>query len=150
IRTQAAWRPVLTRGSVGLGLSYAYGWWDCDDLVALVRIAVRNLGDAPRPPAGLDRFIRRAEDKDLDRHNIRAHYDLGNEFFALFLDETMTYSCGVFDSPATTLAEASRAKLDRIGLKLRLGPGDHVVEIGTGWGSFAVHAATGFGWRVPA
>src|SRR5207249_5982682 len=79
VRAPAAWRAVLTRGSVGLGLSYAYGWWDCDDLVALVRIAARGLEDTRRPPVGLDRFTPRGEDKELDRRNIRAHYDLRSE-----------------------------------------------------------------------
>jgi len=146
VLSPAAWRAVLTGGSVGLGLSYAYGWWDTDDLVALVRIAARNTDGLPRVRA--PRVGGVGADKELDRRNIRAHYDLGNEFFSLFLDETMTYSCAVFESPATTLADASRAKLDRICRKLALGPDDHVVEIGTGWGSFAVHAACRFGCRV--
>ena len=87
-------------------------------------------------------------DKNRDRANIRAHYDLGNEFFEQMLDETMSYSCAFFEDPAMSLAEASEAKLERICRKLSLGPGDHVVEIGSGWGSFAVHAAERFGCRI--
>ncbi|MCA9773815.1 MAG: class I SAM-dependent methyltransferase, partial [Myxococcales bacterium] len=79
---------------------------------------------------------------------IAAHYDLGNDFFELFLDETMTYSCGVFERPEASMAEASRAKIDRLCRKLRLGPGDHLLEIGTGWGAFAIHAARKYGCRV--
>ena len=75
------------------------------------------------------------------RRNIAAHYDLSNEFFALFLDETMAYSCAVFPAPASTLQEASAAKFDRICRKFGLSPEDHVLEIGTGWGGFAIHAA---------
>jgi cyclopropane-fatty-acyl-phospholipid synthase len=82
------------------------------------------------------------------RRNIAAHYDLGNEFFRLMLDETLMYSSAVFERPDMTLAEAQRARLDRICRKLALGPRDHVLEIGTGWGGFALHAATHYGCRV--
>jgi cyclopropane-fatty-acyl-phospholipid synthase len=79
---------------------------------------------------------------------VAAHYDLGDELFRLFLDDTMTYSCAVFDGPDATLAEAQERKLDLVCRKLDLGPGDHVLEIGTGWGSFALHAASRYGCRV--
>jgi cyclopropane-fatty-acyl-phospholipid synthase len=82
------------------------------------------------------------------RRNISAHYDLGNEFFRLFLDETLMYSCALFERPEMTLAQASTAKLDAICHKLALGPQDHVLEIGTGWGGFALHAAGRYGCRV--
>jgi cyclopropane-fatty-acyl-phospholipid synthase len=82
------------------------------------------------------------------RRHIAAHYDLGNDLFRLFLDETMTYSCAVFHRPSISLREAQEAKLERVCRKLELGPGDHVLEIGTGWGSFALHAAERFGCRV--
>jgi cyclopropane-fatty-acyl-phospholipid synthase len=82
------------------------------------------------------------------RRNIAAHYDLGNEFFRLMLDETMMYSCALFERPGMTLAEASIAKLDRICAALALQPSDHVLEIGTGWGGFALHAALRHGCRV--
>jgi cyclopropane-fatty-acyl-phospholipid synthase len=144
---------AMPRGSLALADAYADGRWDSDDLVSLVRIGAREL---PR----LDRLrrlfapLRNAltriprNTRDGARRHIAAHYDLGNEFFSLFLDETMTYSCAYFEAPDVTLREAQEAKLDRICRKLELGPDDHVVEIGTGWGSFAMHAAGRYGCRV--
>jgi cyclopropane-fatty-acyl-phospholipid synthase len=143
---------ALPRGSLALADTYAEGRWDSDDLVSLVRIGAREL---PR----LDRFrrafapLRNAltriphNTRDGARRHIAAHYDLGNEMFGLFLDETMTYSCAYFESPEATLREAQEAKLDRICRKLELSADDHVVEIGTGWGSFAMHAAGRYGCR---
>jgi cyclopropane-fatty-acyl-phospholipid synthase len=83
-----------------------------------------------------------------DRRNVQAHYDLSNEFFELMLDETMTYSCAVFENPDVTLRDAQLAKIDRLCVKLELRPGDRVVEIGTGWGGFALLAAQRYGCRV--
>jgi cyclopropane-fatty-acyl-phospholipid synthase len=146
------WRALLG-GSRALADAYAAGVWDCDDVVSLVRIGAREM---PR----LDRWRRPLEPlRDLLTHvprntragarrHIAAHYDLGNELFGLFLDETMTYSCAVFEPPGLSLSEAQEAKLDRVCRKLELGPGDHVLEIGAGWGSFALHAASRFGCRV--
>jgi cyclopropane-fatty-acyl-phospholipid synthase len=146
------WRALLG-GSRALADAYAAGVWDCDDVVSLVRIGAREM---PR----LDRWRRPlAPLRDLLTHvprntragarrHIAAHYDLGNELFGLFLDETMTYSCAVFEPPGLSLSEAQEAKLDRVCRKLELGPGDHVLEIGAGWGSFALHAASRFGCRV--
>ena len=152
-----AYASLLRDGSVGLGTSYAQGWWDCDDLTALLQVIGRNLAGvlsamdrAAVVLAPMTAPLRRAAaiDREADRRNIHAHYDLGNEFFKLMLDETMAYSCAVFDDPSMSLGEASAAKFERLCRKLSLGPSDHVVEIGTGWGSFAVHAATRFGCRV--
>jgi cyclopropane-fatty-acyl-phospholipid synthase len=95
----------------------------------------------------LAHFLRR-NTRTGGRKNIAAHYDLGDDFFSLFLDETMTYSCGIFEHAGSTLKEASVGKYDRICRKLALRPDDHVLEIGTGWGGFAVHAAAGYGCRV--
>jgi len=157
VHDQRAFRALIRSGSVGLGSSYVNGWWDCDDLTLLVQLLERNLAGLGRQ---LDRWARAVAplsprvhrrmriDKNRDRANIRAHYDLGNEFFEQMLDETMSYSCAFFEDPAMSLAEASEAKLERICRKLSLGPGDHVVEIGSGWGSFAVHAAERFGCRI--
>jgi cyclopropane-fatty-acyl-phospholipid synthase len=86
--------------------------------------------------------------REGSRINIAAHYDLGNDFYTLFLDETLTYSCGIFDGDHSTLKEASLAKYDRICRKLRLSAQDHVLEIGTGWGGFAIHAASHYGCQV--
>ena len=146
------WR-ALPRGSLGLAESYARGSWDCDDLVSLVRIGARVMPrvDRYRRPlvplldllSRVPRNTRRAA-----RRHVAAHYDLGNDLFGLFLDPSMTYSCAVFEDPALSLEQAQLAKLDRICRKLELDPGDHVVEIGTGWGSFALHAAGNYGCRV--
>ncbi|MET0511633.1 MAG: cyclopropane-fatty-acyl-phospholipid synthase family protein [Thermoleophilaceae bacterium] len=148
------WRALARRGSRGLGESYADGAWDCDDLVTLVRIAAR---EAPRldrlrsPFAPLRNALAaqtRLNTRARAREQAAAHYDLGNELFALFLDETMTYSCGVFETPETSLRAAQEAKLDMVCRKLELAPDDHLVEIGTGWGSLALHAAGEHGCRV--
>jgi len=159
IRVQDArfWRAVATRGSVGAGESYARGWWTSDDLVAVIRLFIRNenalsgmergLAKLSRPLLGLYHRLRRNTERG-SRENISAHYDLSNDFFALFLDETMTYSCGVFERGASTLGEASLAKIDRLCRALELGPDDHLLEIGTGWGALAIHAAREYGCRV--
>lgn len=148
---------TLRQGSVGLGRDYADGLWDCDDLTTLTRVLHRGL----RPVTSVQDRVGRAvgvstdwfrrlrpPSPHADRHNIRSHYDLSNEFFALMLDETMMYSSAVFTRPGMGLAEAQRVKLDRLCTKLDLGPDDHVVEIGTGWGGFACHAAANYGCRV--
>ncbi|MHB1209009.1 MAG: class I SAM-dependent methyltransferase [Acidimicrobiales bacterium] len=150
------WPRVLTRGSSGLGESYFLGEWDSKDLVALLELLTKNLKRINRlarivaPVTALTkRSLRRfAPSRDSDRENIAAHYDVGNEFFGLFLDSTMAYSSAVFPSPTSSLEEASIEKFDRLCRKLSLGPHDHVVEIGTGWGGFAVHAARTYGCRV--
>lgn len=157
VHRPAAYEALLRHGSVGLGRSYLDGWWDSDDLTDLVRILVHNRGMAGRvrDRAGqaaavvmdpLRRLHRRTP--ATDRRDVRAHYDIGNGLFALMLDPTLSYSCALFERPDITLEEASLAKLDRICRKLDLSPADHVVEIGTGWGGFAVHAATRYGCRV--
>jgi len=152
-----AWAAVLRRGSLGLAHSYIAGWWDTDDLTSVVRIAYRWTAG---PRRFLDASARRAgpllaglkrlrpPSKHTDRDNIAAHYDLSNEFFALMLDPTMAYSCAYFSADAVTLEEAQEAKFDLIATKLDLGPEDHLVEIGTGWGGFAIHAARRYGCRV--
>jgi cyclopropane-fatty-acyl-phospholipid synthase len=148
---------VLKEGSVGFARTYADGLWDCDDLTSLVRVLSRGLRPVTAVQDRVGQLIGgttdwarrlRPPDKTVDRHNIRSHYDLSNDFFALMLDETMMYSCAIFDRPGMSLAEAQRAKLDRLCAKLALTASDHVVEIGTGWGGFAVHAATHYGCRV--
>lgn len=157
VHDQRTYSELLRRGSVGLGASYLDGWWDCDDLTALVRILEWALDPVL---SRADRFARRTswaahlrsrparDGKGTDRRNIHAHFDLGNDFYELLLDETMGYSCAVFDPPSATLTEASNTKFDRLCRKLDLRPDDHVVEIGTGWGHFAVFAAQRYGCRV--
>jgi cyclopropane-fatty-acyl-phospholipid synthase len=154
VNDPSVWRAVARRGSRGLGESYAAGAWDCDDLVALVRIAGREVARLDRwraPVAPLRNALgrrTRLNTRARAREQVAAHYDLGNELFALFLDETMTYSCAVFETPETPLREAQLAKLDMVCRKLELEPSDHLVEIGTGWGSLALHAAGEYGCRV--
>jgi len=144
-------------GSIGAGESYMAGFWRCDDLTQLIRIIIMNRnvfnafdGGPAKLTAPVHRVLHflRNNTREGSRKNISAHYDLGNDFYALFLDETMTYSCAVFDPPGCSLAEASVEKYDRICRKLNLSPGDHVLEIGAGWGGFAIHAAKQYGCRV--
>lgn len=152
----AAWRGPY-RGSVGLGESYVDGLWETDDLVALIRIAARELRELDgvrglvARPRGLWHKLRGLVPENTPagaRHNISAHYDLGNELFAAFLDERMMYSCAFWPSSGSSLEEAQLAKLDRICERLRLGPEVHLLEIGAGWGGMAIHAARRSGCRV--
>jgi cyclopropane-fatty-acyl-phospholipid synthase len=156
--TDAAFYPEIAfGGSVGAAESYMLGHWRADDLTALMRVMLRNedaLGGMERglarlaaPMRRLAHWLRR-NTRAGSRRNISAHYDLGNDFFRLMLDETMMYSCALFERADMTLAEAQFAKLDRICRALALGPADHVLEIGTGWGGFAIHAASRYGCRV--
>jgi cyclopropane-fatty-acyl-phospholipid synthase len=149
--------PMLAHGSRGLADGYIDGLWDSPDLTAVVRVAARNATAldhwrkrfaAVRVPLQLARGIRGRNTRVRSRDDISAHYDLGNELFELMLDETMMYSCAVFPRPGMTLAEGSEAKLELICEKLDLTASDHVVEIGTGWGGFAVYAAATRGCRV--
>jgi cyclopropane-fatty-acyl-phospholipid synthase len=159
VRDPRFYRHLALGGNLGGAEAYIRGYWDCSDLVGLVRIFCRDLAvsqSGNREWARLEAPFRRAahllrrNSVRGSRRNIAAHYDLSNEFFALFLDETMTYSCGIFERPDSTLEEAALAKYDRICRKLEIGPRDHVLEIGCGWGGFAIHAAGRFGCRVTA
>jgi cyclopropane-fatty-acyl-phospholipid synthase len=144
------YRALAGNGSVGAAEAYMDGAWDCDDLVGLVRLLVRNrdlLDGMERGPARLGAWALkgwhalRRNTRDGSRRNIAAHYDLGNPFFRLFLSDDLMYSSALYAGADDSLEDASRRKLDRICDKLRLQPDDHVVEIGTGWGGFAIHAA---------
>jgi len=151
------WGDVGFGGSIGSGEAYMQGFWQCDDLTSLVRIFVRNRHVLDRLDSGLSRltmpinklihFFRRNTRRG-SRENIAAHYDLGNDLFSLFLDDTMMYSCGIFEHPDASMKQASLAKIDRICQKLDLQPEDRVIEIGTGWGGFAIHAARHYGCHV--
>jgi len=147
----------LLRGSTGLAESYADRVWECDDTVALIRIAAINM---PALDRMRDRFrwllfpiqrlkrINFRNTPNRSRSHIARHYDLGNDLFSLFLDSTMMYSCAYFETPQATLEEASIAKLRLVCDKLDLGPDDHLLEIGTGWGALAIYAAREYGCRV--
>ena len=151
------YRRTLLGGSLGAADSYIDGDWSASDLTTLIRMFVRDIGVSDAMEGGLAAVagvlsrlgdLARRNTRSGSRRNIGAHYDLGNDFFALFLDETLTYSAGIFERANATMADASRAKLDRVCRRLSLSPGDRVVEIGSGWGSFAVHAASRYGCRV--
>ena len=154
IHDAAFFRRLATRGKLGFGESYTAGEWDTDDLVALFELLLRNADGAAARHAGIRRVLElrprlnRRNGLIRSRRNIAYHYDLGNELFALMLDETMTYSCAVFERPEMTLAEAQRAKYERLCRLLELGPEDHVLEIGCGWGGFARYVAERYGCRV--
>jgi cyclopropane-fatty-acyl-phospholipid synthase len=150
VHDPAVW-PAALRGGRGLAETYVAGLWDSPDVTAVIEVAARNLrglDTVRRRFAPLLRVPRPRTTPWRARRDIAAHYDLGNDLFALMLDETMMYSGAIFERRDMTLAEASRAKLDRICEKLDLGPSDHLLEIGTGWGGFAVHAAATRGCRV--
>jgi len=155
-RPDAFWRKLGTKTRVGFGQSYVDGDWDCDDLVGLFALLGRNLETTGSHPF-LKRLYRLQELRPDGRprqtlaaakDNIHTHYDLGNELFELMLDPTMTYSCAYWERPGMTLEEGQRAKIRHVCEKLRLRPDDHVLEIGCGWGSFAVQAASEHGCRV--
>jgi len=157
VRRPGFWRRVALGGSVAAGEAYADGDWDSDDLTAVVRLFARNRPALDGLEGGLARLaqparrlfeLARRNTRTGSRRNIAEHYDLGNDFFALMLDPTMTYSSGIFEGPEATLEEASRAKLDLLCRRLELRREDHLLEIGTGWGSLAIHAAGRYGCRV--
>ena len=144
-------------GLMGASEAYALGLWKVDDLVKLIQIMVRNKDLMDNIDSGLSSIIkpinkwihyRRQNTLIGSKKNIVAHYDLSNEFYSLWLDRTMTYSCGIFKNNTTTMEEASIEKLDRICKKLNLSKDDSVLEIGTGWGSFAIHAAKNYGCKI--
>ena len=144
-------------GSIGAGEAYMQGHWSTDDLTTLVRILLCNLGIVDGMETGFARLAAPLQKglhwlnrntRSGSRRNIAAHYDLGNDFFAQFLDSSMMYSCAVFETPGMSLEEAQVARLERICRRLELGPQDHLLEIGTGWGGMAIHAARRYGCRV--
>jgi cyclopropane-fatty-acyl-phospholipid synthase len=151
------YRAMAFGGHVGAAESYVRGEWTSDHLPDLVRVFARNrpaldglesgLARLARPALAVHRFLNR-NTRSGSRRNIQAHYDLGNEFFATFLDETMTYSCGFFRDARGSMEDASIAKYDRLCAKLELQADDRVIEIGSGWGGFAIHAAARYGARV--
>ena len=157
VRNPAFWRRVATGGTLGSSESYAAGDWDTPDLTSVVRLVARNVTAMDGLEQGLARLRRpvdaiwhalRRNSRTGSRRNIADHYDLGDDFFGLMLDPTLTYSCGIFETPEATLEQASIAKIDRLCRMLRLGPDDHLLEIGSGWGALAIHAASRYGCRV--
>ena len=156
VRSSRAWRMLL-HGSNGLAEAYSRKLWDSPDLTAVVRVAARNAGALDRvratlapllAPAQRTRTLVNANTRRRRRRDIAAHYDLGNELFELLLDPSMSYSCALFERPGMSLHEAALAKLECVCEKLDLRPEDHVLEIGSGWGAFALYAARTRGCHV--
>jgi cyclopropane-fatty-acyl-phospholipid synthase len=157
VKDHRFYSDIALAGSIGAGEAYMAGSWATDDLTALAQIMLRNREVMEGMDSGLARLanpVRRfihylnRNTKTGSRRNIAAHYDLGNDFFELILDRTLMYSCAIFERAGATLEEAAAAKVDRICRKLDLRAHDHLVEIGTGWGGFAIHAAKNYGCRV--
>jgi cyclopropane-fatty-acyl-phospholipid synthase len=152
------WRRIARRGRTGLGESYVAGDWVADDLPAALGLLLANARNAAtrfpiRQLAAVQPAVPRLPSprtRERARRDIRYHYDLGNDLFRLFLDESLTYSCAYYEHPGQSLADAQQSKYRRLCEKLRIGPGDHVLEIGCGWGGFAIHAAAERGCRVTA
>lgn len=157
VRNPAFYSAVMLGGSVGSGESYFLGDWDCDNLTHLVQILIANRSVLESLDTGWS-IIQSPVNKAFhwlnrnthhgSRRNIAAHYDIGNDLFKLMLDQNMMYSSAVYQDEHTTLEQASVYKLDLICHKLALKPEDHLIEIGTGWGGMAIHAAKHFGCRV--
>ena len=148
---------IAFSGVIGSGEAYIRGYWSCREMTTLVRILLRNRQVLEHMDSGaalvsrpLQKFLHwlNKNTQSGSRRNISAHYDLGNDFYRLWLDERMMYSSAIYDRPEMTLDAAGTAKLDRICRKLRLSPEDHVIEIGSGWGGFAIYAARNYGCKV--
>jgi cyclopropane-fatty-acyl-phospholipid synthase len=157
VRDARFYADALLAGSTGAGEAFTQGLWDCDNLVGLVRLMIINRDSLNAVDSRWSRITEpllkaahwlNRNTVEGSRRNIAAHYDLGNDFFKLFLDDTMAYSCGIFESSQSTLREASIAKFDAACSKLALKPGQHLLEIGTGWGGLAIHAARQYGCKV--
>ncbi len=155
-------RKCVLYGEIGLGESYVDGDWETGDIEAVLAWMLLNIENNPalvdqRPKAGLVNFLKffnnlshvlKRNSLDQSRRNIEAHYDLGNDFFRIFLDPSLTYSSAYFKSAHETLEDAQKNKIDRLCRKLGLKAGDRVLEIGSGWGGFAFYAAEKFGCEV--
>ncbi len=157
IHDERFFRRALLGGDVGMGEAFVDGDWSSPDLVAVIRLAVRNqaaMESSNKLFSALsslaDTIAHRLHRNTLSgsRRNISYHYDLGNDFYRLFLDPTMTYSCAYYKTPNDSLEQAQLNKFERICRKLDLKPTDHLLEIGTGWGGFAAYAATRYGCRI--
>lgn len=157
VHDDSLYQDIALNGSIGAAESYMEGKWSVSDLTGIVRIFSANPEVLDSMEDGTARFFGwlfrmghrlRANSKTRSRKNIRAHYDLGDDLFELFLDPTMSYSAAVYPAPDASLEDAAVHKLDLVCRKLQLQPDDHLLEIGTGWGGLAVHAASRFGCRV--
>lgn len=164
IQDAAFFQKVALFGNVGFGESYTDGDWDTPDIAAVVSWFISNLARTPEYAGSSGKVaftnllrvvnktyhLLRPNSVTTSRRNIAEHYDLGNDFYSLWLDETMTYSSALFEEPDMDLADAQWAKYDSLCQKLELQASDHVLEIGCGWGGFCTHAAREYGCRVTA
>ena len=157
IHSQEFYVMTGSGGALGIAEAYVAGYWSSDDVVKLFQIILRNRNILLSLEKGfaklvkpINKMIHRGRQNTLkgSKENILAHYDLSNDFYKLWLDPSMTYSCAFFNNDSVTLEEASIEKLDRICRKLDLSEDDSVLEIGTGWGSFSIHAAKNYGCKV--
>lgn len=157
VHDPAVYKKVVFGGSIGAGEAYMDKLWEVDDLTALVRIMVLNMELLDRMERGLALLLRpveffrhllNANNRAGSRQNILAHYDLGNDMYETFLDPTMMYSSAIYPAPESTLEEAQQNKLEILCRKLDLRSDDSVIEIGTGWGGFAIYAARNYGCHV--
>ena len=157
IHSPAVYSQMLTGGSIGSGEAYMKGYWSSPDAMDVMRIFSANLVLLNKFDASQSVFVKLAlkiahrfnrNTYKGSQLNIAAHYDLGNEFFQLFLDPTMMYSSALFSDKSASLEVASETKLDELCQQLELKSDDHLLEIGTGWGGMAIHAAKNFGCRV--
>lgn len=157
VENTTAYRDVFFNSSIGAGEAYMQGHWTTPNLLAVITLMVKNLEqvnkmDSERPllnrlSAKFFHYLN-ANTRRKAKKNISAHYDLGNDFFSLFLDQSMMYSAAIYPNKNATLAEASTFKLDQICQKLNLSATDHLLEIGTGWGGMAIHAAKHYHCQV--
>jgi cyclopropane-fatty-acyl-phospholipid synthase len=157
VNNERFFQRALLGADIGIGEAYMDGDWSTPDLVAVIRLAVRNLDHldgsnrvftALRRMADFIEHRHRGNTESGSRRNIAHHYDLGNEFYRLFLDRSLAYSCACYENADDTLEQAQLQKFDRICRKLQLGASDRVLEIGTGWGGFAAYAAETYGCRI--
>lgn len=157
IHDPSVWGMIASKGSIGAGEAFIHGYWSSPDLTRVIRVLVSNMDVLDAMEGGLARLGRpfiaalhwvNRNTRKGSQKNIAAHYDLGNEMFEQFLDPTMMYSAAQFLSPDDTLEQAQLNKLQRICQKLDLKPQDHLLEIGTGWGSMAIYAAKHYGCKV--
>ncbi|KXF83246.1 SAM-dependent methyltransferase [Enterovibrio coralii] len=157
VRHPGFYRRVLSGGSIAASEAYVDGWWDSPDLTNVIRAVCRNLDALDRIESKVGWVASIAQKlshwqnrntKENSRSNISAHYDLGNDLYERFLDEEMLYSSGIYESDTDSLEAAQFQKMDRLCKQLQLKPTDHLVEIGTGWGAMAIHAAKHYDCRV--
>ncbi|MDF2184902.1 SAM-dependent methyltransferase [Grimontia hollisae] len=157
VRHPGFYRRILTGGSIAAAEAYIDGWWDSPDLTNVIRVVCRNLPALDRLESKVGWIANIAtkfahwknrNTKENSKSNISAHYDLGNDLYERFLDQEMLYSSGIYESDTDTLERAQFQKMDRLCQRLQLKPTDNLIEIGTGWGGMAIHAAKHYGCKV--